>query len=737
MNVRILVTYCKMERSFIFLKFSMILFSLPFTRLASQNNSLSPAGNSPPSVEETKGEAINRANGSSICKFRINKSAIEEIDRSMQNYATNVVEIAVSVVLWNRTRVFSDLKWPWASEIGRTIITLKGQTSDMFSNVIAISFFHFIILEHGIKDVKVVVFEENPGCLQLTRGNRSELVFDFLLHQLSDSSDHHDYTLCRPNSNNDSKQYDCCRTASNGELTICAKYSSIILEYAGYYIKIMVLLIVCVVLPFIRQFLRSMPNEREYYAMTESPMAIPRIMYTVFLEGSDNPVISLYRRLSFSFAVVVILTISFSEWKCIVASWIWAIIFSVYDLFGLNENFTKDTQRDSGIFLVNTYKTYLIILTSPFDIKFWWNTFQSIFCVCLSRNQILHSTNLESQPLIPTTSRRKTTRILGYKRVCAIFMQCLTHFCFGFLYTVSVVPICVIVHLLCLFLTCAGVSFEQMKRLDARDEHRYWALFKQIKCICIFFIWLSWLIVSCGVMIAFAYLSLNLVLYLVTGLYLNGSFFGPIVVPMLVLLVYAWSSWKSFVEIEYLQLKTKIYEVCEEHYKSRKEKSSSGTFTATTSSSHLAMISNASYTVNVKEGTVSKALYDKIRENLLPYHEVLFYFFVRMCLIGNFCLVVVGMMYLAQKSNDAAVPAQVMSTIVISTIPLIFDTVLGGHGTELRDANGKKLKRDLGEIMKMEVKNDDDIVTVKLQFTEQQKNVDGVLNDLCRLFKRS
>ena len=82
-----------------------------------------------------------------------------------------------------------------------------------------------------------------------------DLNFDFLLHQLSDSSDHHGYTLCHAYSNNDSKQYDCCRTASNGELTICAKYSWLIVEYAGYYTNTMVLLIVCVALPFIRVFL--------------------------------------------------------------------------------------------------------------------------------------------------------------------------------------------------------------------------------------------------------------------------------------------------------------------------------------------------------------------------------------------------------------------------------------------------------------------------------------------------
>ena len=303
----------------IYLKFAMILLSLPLPRLASQNNSLSSTENkNSQNVNNTK--AINPANGSNICKLRINKLAIEKIVRFMENYATHVVEITVYVMSGNKTQAFSDFKWSWASEIGRTIITLKGQTIDIFSkDAIPISFFHFITLNHGIKEINIVVFEENYGCLQ--RGNPSNLVFDFLLHQLSHSTDNQDYTLCRANSNNSLKQYGCCRTASDGELTICGNYSSLILEYTRYYIYAMVLFIVCVALPLIRQYLQSMPNEREYYTVTESPMAIERIIYTLFMEGSDKPVISLYRRLAFSFAVVAILTITFSEWQWIVASY--------------------------------------------------------------------------------------------------------------------------------------------------------------------------------------------------------------------------------------------------------------------------------------------------------------------------------------------------------------------------------------------------------------------------------
>ena len=153
----------------------MILLSLSLLKPASQNNLLSSTG-SKNSQNGNEAKAINPANVPNICKLRINKLAIEEIMRSMKNYAIHVVEITVPVISENKTRVVSDFKWPWASEIGRTIITLKGQTSDIFSKAIPISFFHFITLEHGIN----VIFEGNYGCLQ-RRNNQSEFVFDFIL----------------------------------------------------------------------------------------------------------------------------------------------------------------------------------------------------------------------------------------------------------------------------------------------------------------------------------------------------------------------------------------------------------------------------------------------------------------------------------------------------------------------------------------------------------------------------
>ena len=182
-------------------------------------------------------------------------------------------------------------------------------------------------------------------------------------------------------------------------------------------------------------------------------------------------------------------------------------------------------------------------------------------------------------------------------------------------------------------------------------------------------------------------------------------------------------------------LKTAIYECCEEYYekkssekKNENEESKRDASVPTTSSLTIEIRnhqeseettddSNESYVVNVKEGTVSKALYDKIREYNLPYNEVLFYFSMRMFLVANFSLTVFVMMSLAQKSN-IDIPVQIMSTIAVSTFPFIFETIWADHSFEEKKVNHKKLKQDLSSIMKMTTKTDD-IVNVQIKFKER------------------
>jgi hypothetical protein len=454
---------------------------------------------------------LNQTNASTICKLRIDKSTIENILRIMHNYTTHVAEIKVSVNSGNKTRRFPEFTWPWANEIGRTIISLKAQST---------SSLHIIALTPGIKKVNVVVFEENYGCLP--KGNNgSERVFHFLLHQVSRSDDTHNYELCRA-FGNDLKQYNCCRVASGGKLTICAEYSSIVLKYARSYIRVMVFFIIYVALPLIRQFLHSIPYETEYYEIADSPMALSTIFYTVFIEGSKTAVKPCYRRLAFSLTVAMMLCITYSGLFWWIVLPVWTIIFTSWDFFGINENVTngnvtnedvtyedvtnedvpnedasnedvtnenvtnenvtnenvtnedvtnnsKKTKKVITMNIMANYETYLCLLTLPFNIKFWWNTFKSKFPLTNQKpTERSKKQQLDTNPQQSPEQNLELLTLLNLEALTSCGKQFVTGLCFGLAYLVgfSIWP----VYILLLPLLSSVIGIILSDNMEKQDE---------------------------------------------------------------------------------------------------------------------------------------------------------------------------------------------------------------------------------------------------------------------------
>ena len=698
----------------------MLLFSLLLVGLAT-NTSTSSTGTKN-ALNQNMTTARNLTNASCKSDLRIDKSAVENILRLSHNYATHVVEIEVSVNSGNKTQ---ELKWCWADEIGRTIISLKAT----FSEYKVTSPLFTFTLYRGIKRVNVVV--ENYGCLP-NESNRSQVIFDFLLHQLH-HSDNSDYKLCRMIDRKDVvKKYKCCKQASGGNLTICAEYSSVLLEYmyARYYMPVIVTLTLYFGLPLVHQYLKSIPKQTDYYSITDSPMALSSILYAIFLERSNNPVTPYYRRLTFSLAVVVTITTGLPSLFWIKVSLTWALIFTAYDFFGLNRSGTKNIEA------------YLTILTLPFNMKYWWKFLK----LPTDEQPPEHLTNLPedipNSQRSPTEDPQITTSQKRPKNSCtAICCSITTEFfkvlLFVIAYMVFFLPIGVFITTLSPFLMLCSLGFRKNKKIVRRCNNNC-VLFGFTVLYALLLVFLFSII---ALSLAF---FVRILFWLIIGLYLNGSYFSPVVVPILILFVYSWRNWR-FVETKYLQLKTTIYECCEEYYekkssekKKENDESKRDTSIPTTSASITTRNRqeseettegfNGSYPVNIKEGTVSKALYDKIREHKLPYYNVLFYFSMRMFLVANFSLIVFVMMSLAQKS-DINVPVQIMSTIAVSTFPLIFETIWADHSSEQKNVNRKKLKRDLNSIMKMDVKHDN-IVTVQLMLKDKKTKVTYSLYEL-------
>ena len=355
-----------------------------------------------------------------------------------------------------------------------------------------------------------------------------------------------------------------------------------------------------------------------------------------------------------------------------------------------------------------TYEKYLSILTSPFNMKYWWKIFKKFLNTEQPTELQQGLPNCRVSPEErPEVTTSQDTAEGSQTNVCrAILTGFSTGSRFGLVYLVCLGP--------SILLFTIGTPLNKTlmlvssKKIDKFFENNYPGKKSSTMYFLMHLAYVTLLILLIFVAFSFGSGFVNLMLYLVTGLYLNGSFYSPYVVPISILLIYSWRNWRSFVETKYLLLKTIIYEICEEYHEKEIAKEHRD---------NTIEVSNKNCIVDVKKGTVSKALYHKITQNILPYHQVLFNFFVQMFFVISICLIVFVMMLLGQTSN-IEVPVQIMSTIAVSTFPLIFDTIWTDHSSEQKDVNRKKLKQDLKEIMKMEMKTDY-IVTVQLTLEEK------------------
>ena len=640
--------------SFVYFHCVVFLLYLPWVGLAQKNSTSSLRDKNGTNLNMTTSNmtTLNLTNASINCTLRLDESAVENILRFMHNYTTHVVEIKVSINSGNKTRRFPELIWPWASEIGRTIITLIARSTSSVQPVgwnLPLS-----SLTVGIEKVDVLVSEENYGCLP-TGSKGSERVFDFLLHRLSHSDDTHNYKLCRTfnNEKGSVKQYNCCRVASGGKLTICVKYSSFAVKYVEKSVLVFAFVIIYIGFPLIFSYLRSETADKAgHYGITDSPMALSTIFYTLLIEG-HGLVKSAFRRFVLWLTIAMIISLTGSPVYFIIFLFLFLIPFTVFDIFFLNENRRDDHELRSRL-SVNEYNAYITSLTLPLNIKFWWKILTLNF------------------------SDHQTRKAKFYHVLVSVI-------CFPFIYI--------------------SVSwFNVISSMYVVIYRTLWiGIFTPFKPWKLPILLLQ--LIALTVLLFFIIVCLNSTFLFIAAIYLNGEFYGPIVVPVIGLVVYFFKHWRTFIETKYLVLKTNTYEVCKELWENND-----------------APVQNPEgnlkdFTVNVNDGKILKTLHNMIREKILPYDKVLFYFFARMVFVATFFLILYAMMSLAQKSNISG-PAQIISSIIVSTFPFFFDAIWAEDTFEQKDANNKEQKQMIRKIMSLKEKTDETI-TVSIRADEE------------------
>ncbi len=271
---------------------TLVFFMCFSTTISAHENSTFQRGNE--TILPRTLKALNRASNSPKCNLQLDESKLEDVLRLQHEPTRNIVKIKISVVSGNKIQYFPEMSWPWANEIGRTIISLVWHAE----NTIFSSPLFTWMLNVGTAEVNIKVKEETDGCLP--PGNQgSKQVFDFLLRRLFlYSKDTHFFELCRVHDDG-SIPFNCCRIIGSENVTICADYSSVVVTFAFPAIIVIFCISFFLVLPFVLTYIVTCrPTESMFYKTSDSHMSLISVLSMILFEGC-GPIRSLFRRLVF------------------------------------------------------------------------------------------------------------------------------------------------------------------------------------------------------------------------------------------------------------------------------------------------------------------------------------------------------------------------------------------------------------------------------------------------------
>ncbi|CAB4033646.1 Hypothetical predicted protein [Paramuricea clavata] len=654
----------------------------------------------------------------------------------MLNSKTNVIKLNVwiesvndTMTLMNKTRVLTDMHW--ANEIGRTLYSLILETRNLQS---LISFLPEVTLTTGFHDVNIVVFEENEKCLLSENNTLDHAIFDLLLRQLYRvSDDNTDYQLCRIHN----LALNCCGISRDKHIRICSYYSSFVAHL--YPIITVTVFSLYLAFPLIVDYL-SRFKDSDYYTISDSPMALSYIFHMIFIEGRGPVIKSFTRKLLIVILVFVIclpirnigLTIWTIFWYIFLGLWMFP--FMIFDIYG-----TRKFQSDH--FALNVFgKSALEVITWPFSLTLLWEKvcqqWPSFNIKDFTKKLNLKSKSTERKEyvaLIKLPNRESTTmtehtELLNRaesteiteptrsskpqvqqhspqhhpKRV-EIWKYRIKFFILFFVYLVIAFPFSCCLALLyffkCIWTFCTRTN-----------SSSHWTKIKNL----LRFIY--------GVIVfgLLAYSSMSVFgssLLFIIGLFLNGETFINYFLPLSTILFYSWTNWKSSVETKYLVLITTIYEVCKESTpvqstalaNSGRERNEN----ATPVQSGVEKYENAN-DAETKPGIklnddgepiILKTLYDKVRKKFLPYHRILFYYFLGIFFVTVFAYFLYTMMSLSEKSGITS-SVQIIASMAATTLPIIFDFVWTKNSDEQKATNAIALKSKLKRVLKVHSSNE-------------------------------
>ena len=634
-------------------------------------------------------DATNSSNVTNGCIPKISQSAMKFILKLMSDKITHVIDLNIWIESVNNTMkktwMLTGIKW--ANEIGRTLITLVAEAKNT-DNIMLLSYTS--TMKAGHHDVNIVITEDTMQCL-FSRDNASDhALFDLLVHELHHISEGKtDYKLCLPFKEQDPvTKYNCCAIIGPNDALTCSDYSSVVTEMVPILVLITLVFFIYIAFPITWEYLNKFKKSDTHYRISNSPMSISSILYSVFIKGHESEK-STTRKLMFA---IFVLVTTLPEQG--VFLWIYLGIMSPWYFFLL----TNVIRYEESRLLELTEVIYL----HKWGIFSWHKFLQFIFQ--LKNNCAEFEEKTEETP----------HERLGFIKKCFIsFSVSLIHLFFSPIFLAWCV-LSIAISLLCIFLALVKkiVCFPKNANVMKGNTLKQVCLIIPIKLINVVIIGYS------------AYNVLSLVFYFVIGLFLNAEIYSPYVLPLGTVVFYSWTKWRSSVETKYLVLITNIYKVCKESCVESNERSNNVTKNSCTfgDSNQCTNL----YTIELDDGEpiISKKLYDKVRKKISPYRQTLFHYYKGVFFIAVFGYLLYILMSMAQTSGIPG-SIQIISTISVTSAPFIFDFVWKKKSDEQKEADSIALNSKLKGILKVCISNDTTGLIV-VEFTANAKTPEVV-----------
>ena len=162
-----------------------------------------------------------------------------------------------------------------------------------------------------------------------------------------------------------------------------------------------------------------------------------------------------------------------------------------------------------------------------------------------------------------------------------------------------------------------------------------------------------------------------------SGILLNILYLFPYITFMSVLLFYSLTFWRS-VEAKYFTLKALIYDEIDNNDGDDDINRSDNGNDSCEDDYEIVCV-------------VSKELYEKIRERLLPYKNYLFYFALKLFFMVGFCYIALSLVKIFQ-ANGVCLYVQILTSLSLSAIPRLLNIVVSRKGDEEKAAWKKQLR---------------------------------------------